>query len=259
MKKSEIQKIFNDIKEYAYKAGWHIKSRFQSGESVVLEKRKHDIKLDVDRDVEELLINMIRQKYPNHGFVCEESGVTNNGKNNEPIWIIDPLDGTVNFSCGIPHFCTSIALKEKDKIVAAATYDPILDEMFSAARGIGAFLNEKEIPKREVTKLEDAIIAGGFFKTGAIENSKHILINLFSKIKKIRFFGSAALDLSYLSLGRFNGFIQKGLNEWDIAAGGLIVELAGKSIKTIEENRRLTVIAADRPIFNDLLKILEIK
>lgn len=256
MKRPELQDIFSDIKEIAYKAGWHIKSRYQSGDSTVIEKHRHDVKLDVDRDVEELILNMIKQKYPDHGFICEEGGIKNNDSATYT-WIIDPLDGTVNFSWGIPHFCTSIALKDKDKTLAAVIYDPILDEMFSAARGMGVFLNNRKIPKREVTKLEDAIIAGGFFKKGAIENSKHILINLFSRIKKIRFFGSAALDLSYLSLGRFNGFVQKGLNEWDIAAAALIVELAGKSIKIIEEHGGLTVIAADKPIFKALLEILE--
>ena len=235
-------------------AGSYLLKRFKDADANITMSYKHDIKLDVDVKTEDLIKSAILKKYPDHGFICEESGSSGIEKNN--IWIIDPLDGTVNFVKGIPHFCTSIAFKSDDKYQVGVVYDPIRDEMFSASRNMGSFLNGKPLKRVEINSLDDAVVSGGFFKAKSLEMGGRIFENLSPHIKKVRFFGSAALDLCYLAAGRFNAYIQYSVNEWDIAAAYLIAEMNNVKLDIKTHGDQYNVVASDPNIFDELISFI---
>jgi myo-inositol-1(or 4)-monophosphatase len=234
----------------ARRAGSYLKKRFHDDDREITGNYRHDVKLDVDRQTEELLISLISRKYPDHGFICEEIGRDLEKADNN--WVIDPLDGSVNFSRNIPHFCTSIAFKQGERYLVGAVYDPMRDELFTAVRGHGAFLNGKPMKRRGVSSLEEAIVSGGFFKIESLEEGGRIFERIAHMVKKVRFFGSATLDLCYLACGRVNGYIQHAVNEWDIAAASLIAEEQGIPVEIVETGGKLNVFAADRTIYDAL-------
>jgi myo-inositol-1(or 4)-monophosphatase len=228
--------------------------RFRGNDIEVTTNLKHDVKLNVDRETEDLIINIIKKRYSSHGFICEERG--SELEKPDLNWVIDPLDGTVNFMKGIPHFCTSIAFKEKDRYLAGVVFDPVRNETFSALVGKGAFLNGKPISRKSISRLDEAVVSGGFFKVDAMEEGRREFERISQRVKKIRFFGSAALDLCYLACGRVNGYIQHSVNEWDIAAASLIAESNGIELKIEKTGNGLNVYAADSTIFNALNECL---
>jgi myo-inositol-1(or 4)-monophosphatase len=244
------QKIYRLALKTAKRAGHYLKKRFHDEDHEVTTNYRHDVKLDVDRQTEELIITMIRRRFPDHGFVCEERG--RELERQDDNWVIDPLDGSVNFSRGIPHFCTSIAFKRGGVYLVAAVYDPMRDELFSALRGGGAFFNGRPMARRGISSLEEAVVSGGFFKIESLDEGGRIFQRIAPKVKKIRFFGSATLDLCYLACGRVNGYIQHAVNEWDIAAASLCAAEQNIEMEIVEKNGRLNVFAADRTIYEAL-------
>ncbi len=254
VKMTDIHRLLKTALKAAKKAGKYIKSRYQKGDAEITANHKHDVKLDVDVKTEEIIKEVILKRFPDHALLCEESGETTG--NEENLWIIDPLDGTVNFVNGIPHFCTSIAFKHKDKYQIGVVFDPIRNEIFYGARNIGVFVNDIPIKRKGVKSLSEAIVSGGFFKKRSINIGSNIFQNLAPNIKKIRFFGSAALDLCYLAAGRFNVYLQYHLHEWDIAAGLLLAELSGLKIATYKNKDIYNVVASDPEIFDDLHNFL---
>ncbi len=249
-----LQNLYNLSLECARKAGSFLLHRFQSGNIEVKSNLRHDVKLDVDIEAEELIIETIKGRYPDHGFICEESGRRLEKTSHN--WVIDPLDGTLNFSRGIPHFCTSIAFKNGNSYLVGAVFDPVRDEMFSAIQDRGSFFNGRPIDRPGIDRLAEAVVAGGFFKTESLEEGTRVFKKLARNVKKVRFFGSAALDLCYLACGRMNGYIQHGVNEWDIAAAMLIAGNAGIRVEIVEAGDRLNVIAADNNIFEELMRCI---
>lgn len=189
-------------------------------------KGKNDFVTEVDRQAEHIIIETIKNAYPDHAFLAEESGKTGES---EYIWIIDPLDGTTNFLHGIPHFAISIALEYRGRLDQAVIYDPVKHELFSASKGKGAQLNNKKIRVSPQKTLEGALLATGFPFREEQEVEKFInsFKALFPKIAGIRRPGVASLDLAYVAAGRFDGFWEYSLKPWDIAAGALIVQEAG--------------------------------
>ncbi|MGQ9616467.1 MAG: inositol monophosphatase family protein [Spirochaetota bacterium] len=253
---SSVQKLYELSIESARKAGMFLLERFRNGSITVISDLRHDVKLDVDVEAENMIIKMIGEKYPDHGFICEESGrVLQKASRN---WIIDPLDGTLNYSRGIPHFCTSIAFKNEKNYLVGCVYDPVRDEMFSAIQGEGSCLNQTPIKRRPIMRLEEAVVAGGFFKAESFKEGTRIFERLATRVKKVRFFGSAALDLCYLACGRMNGYIQYGVNEWDIAAAMLIAGNTGIRFDVVERNEKLNIIAAEDFIFEDLKRCIKL-
>ena len=248
-----IKKVYQVSLKSAKKAGKYLRKRFLNKDSKVNAKSKHDIKLDVDIETEHIIKSTIKKDFPEHGFICEESGQESLSNHN---WIIDPLDGTVNFAKGIPHFCTSIAFKEGDTYLVGVVYDPIRDEIFSGIRGVGATLNSMPIQRENINALEEAVVAGGFFKTSSLADGIRTFAKVANEVKKIRFFGSAALDLCYLACGRINVYIQQSVNEWDIAAALLIAELSGVRVEILSAGNKLNVFGADRNIFETLKSIV---
>ena len=234
----------------AQNASQHIMTRFSEGSSKIAEDYGHDVKLEVDVETEELIKRTIKAAFGSHGFICEESGTEN--PDSEYTWVVDPLDGTVNFSRGIPHFCTSIALKKGGEYLLGVVRDPVREETFSAMTGVGSFLNGTPIKKRGIDRLGQAIVGGGFFHEGAIEKGIEIFSLLVPRVKKLRFFGAAAIDLCYLAADRINGYMNFSTNEWDIAAASLIASLAGARVEIREKAGKVDIIAADPKIFDEI-------
>lgn len=181
----------------------------------------------IDKQTEEIIINKIRAKYPDHDFLAEESGSHN--KQSEYRWVIDPLDGTLNFTHGVPLFSVSIAVEVKGEIVAGVVYEPNLQELFTAEKGKGAFLNKKPVKVSRVDTLIESMMVTGFPYTirDNPENAVQHFVNLLMKAQGIRRLGSAAVDLCYVACGRFEGFWEVSLSPWDMAAGVLMVQEAG--------------------------------
>ena len=248
-----IQKIFKVSVRAAQRAGRYLMKRFERGDSKVHFQSMHDVKLDVDVEAERIIISTIKEEFPDHGFLCEESGQKNMS---ESYWIIDPLDGTVNFSKGIPHFCTSIAFRSKERTLVGVVFDPVRDELFAALHGGTATLNRRPIKRENISTLQEAVIVGGFFKAQSLEHGKRVFENISRNVQKIRFFGSAALDLCYLACGRVNGYIQYSVHDWDIAAASFIAELSGVRLEVEVSGDVFNVIGADRAIFSTLKALI---
>lgn len=189
-------------------------------------KGRNDYVSDVDRLAEQEIINVIKRAYPDHAIMAEESGISGN---NDTIWIIDPLDGTTNFLHGFPHYCVSIAIKVRGRIEHAVIFDPLRDELFTASRGEGAKLNDRRLRIAKRRDLNGALLATGFpFKYPQHHETYMASFKaLFSHVADIRRAGSAALDLAYVAAGRVDGYWEIGLQDWDLAAGLLLVEEAG--------------------------------
>ena len=192
------------------------------------QKGSNDFVTSVDREAEQAIIYTITKAYPDHGYICEESG---NGGNadSEYQWIIDPLDGTANYVKGIAHFCVSIALKVNGKTEQAVVFDPVRDELFTATKGAGCQFNTYRSRVTKAKDLKGTIIGTGFpFK---VKHYKEAYLNIFSEVfdeaADLRRAGSAALDLAYVATGRLDGFFEIGLKPWDTAAGELLVKEAG--------------------------------
>lgn len=186
----------------------------------------HDIKLDLDVRSQELITRMLLERFPDHALYGEE-GIAGN-QASEFQWIVDPIDGTVNFFYGIPHFCISIALRRGDEIQLGVIYDPMRDELWQVVRGGQPTLNGVPIRVSPRTKLSDAVLSVGFSKTITTINSGLPLLEKYVKrARKCRLMGSAALDLAYVACGRLDAYIEQAVSLWDVAAGKLLVESAG--------------------------------
>ena len=207
-----------------------------------------DFVSSADTKAEKIIIEELRKSRKNYSILSEENGSQiNKDKNN--VWIIDPIDGTTNFLHGFPHFAISIALKSKNEIVSGLIYDPIKDEMFYGEKNNGAYFNNQRIRVSKKKKLENCL-----FATGRIDSEK----NKTNKNITIRRSGSAALDMAYVAAGRFDGYFQKNLNIWDIAAGIIIVKEAGGMINEInlDQKNKIKVLASSNEINEKLVKNL---
>ncbi len=199
----------------------------------VSKKSPSDFVTNSDLKVEKILIEELEKARPNFSFISEEKGIKKN-KDSNNTWIIDPIDGTINFLHGIPHFAISIALKSDNEIVSGLIYDPIKDEMFYAEKNNGAFLNNQRIRVSNKNNLDDCLFAVG----GKMMNEPD-----FTNRKS----GSAALDLAYVAAGRYDGYFQKNLNLWDIAAGIVLVQEAGGIFKdlNLDNIKNINVITSN--------------
>ncbi|HKQ39433.1 MAG TPA: inositol monophosphatase family protein [Verrucomicrobiae bacterium] len=185
---------------------------------------QHDIKLELDVRCQKTIERVLRKEYPKVPILGEE-GLTGNIK--EPTrWVVDPIDGTVNFAHGIPHSCVSIALQQNEQSVVAVVYDPFTDELFTAIRGQRAKLNGRPISVSKRAKLEQAIVFVGFAKN-LFTMMLPTMTTLTERARKIRIMGSAALAAVYVAAGRADIYLEYGVRLWDVAAGGLIIECAG--------------------------------
>ncbi len=192
-----------------------------------------DLVTEIDRQSEEFLLQRVRADFPNHHALAEESGGIQGDR--EHIWYIDPLDGTVNYAHHIPVFCVSIAYASAGAMRLGVVYDPLRDEMFSAERGKGAYLNQRRLQASQVSELQKSLLVTGFpYDAWNTEQDNFGNFVRFSKLTQgVRRLGSAALDLCYVGAGRFDGFWELALRSWDVAAGGLICEEAGAYVTNV--------------------------
>ena len=227
---SNLHPMLNVAIKAARAAGAIINRAALDVESVrISQKQVNDFVTEVDHASEQAIIETLLTAYPGHGIWAEESGKTHGAKDSEFVWIIDPLDGTTNFIHGFPVYCISIALAVRGKVEQAVIYDPSRNDLFTATKGRGAFLNERRIRVSKRTQLKECLISTGFpFRPG--DNFKNYLAmmgDVMQRTAALRRPGAAALDLAYVAAGFADGFFETGLSPWDVAAGSLLVTEAG--------------------------------
>lgn len=190
---------------------------------------KHDIKLQIDVETQQLITDQLLNQFPNHALYGEEGIVGD--QSSEHQWVVDPLDGTVNYFYRIPHFCVSIALRFKGEIIVGVIYDPVRNEMWSVQKGEKPTLNGQEFRVSDRADLAEAVVSVGLSKTGVtIESGLPLLQQMVHRARKCRLMGSAALDMAYVACGRFDAYIEQGVSLWDVAAGWILIETAGGTV-----------------------------
>ena len=223
-----------------------------------------DFVSSADKRTEKILIDELQKAHPEFGIITEEAGVINKS-NIKNRWIIDPIDGTMNFLNGIPQFAISIAYEEDSEIKCGVIFNPIMNEMFCAEKGNGAYLNNSRIRVSNKKRIKDALLVTGGPK-GASKIKEKIFseyINISNNVSNVRKFGSAALDMAYVACGRFDGYWQRELNYWDIAAGLIIVKEAGGFIDFFEEDvsspLKKNILASNSNIHNEIRDLISKK
>ncbi len=222
----------SELEHLARQAGEIIRAGYNKDHQVSY-KGVIDLVTEVDHASEKFLLGEINKRWPGSYILSEESGITPG--NAEQSWYVDPLDGTVNYAHRIPFFSVSIGYAYKGRMQLGVVYDPMRDEMFSAERGKGAFLNGQPIHVSDTTELQKSLLVTGFpYDAWDTEHDNFANFVRFGKLTQgVRRFGSAALDASYVAAGRFDGFWELALKPWDIAAGGLIAEEGGATVSTV--------------------------
>ena len=244
----------------AAEAGAEVLMRYYERRLNIEYKSEIDPVSQADRNAQKAVIKVIKDVFPQHGILAEEDGVNEIKK--DFCWIIDPLDGTVNFVHGVPMFCVSVGLRYKDEMISGVIYSPVIKEVFAAEKGKGAYLNGKKIKVSKIKNLVRSLAVTGFpyyiREKGArvIKNFTNIMMHT----QGMRRLGSAALDLAYVACGRFEFFWEEGLKPWDIAAGALIVEEAGGKVTDYKGAKdfifRDTLLASNNEIIHK--KVMEI-
>jgi myo-inositol-1(or 4)-monophosphatase len=222
-------KHYLDAAENAARAaGKLLRENFLRGQRVKA-VAAHDIKLEIDVRAQELVGKLLLEEFPAHSLYGEEGIAGDQSSDHQ--WIVDSLDGTVNYFYGIPHFCISIALRLHKEIVVGVIYDPIRSEMWTGQRGAVSKLNGAPVHVSDRAELAESVISIGLAKTGETINTNFPLLQqMIHRVRKCRVLGSAALDLAYVACGRFDAYIETGISLWDIAAGSLLVENAGGTV-----------------------------
>ena len=221
-------------------------------------KQARDFVTQVDDAAEQAILEVVRKAYPEHGFLAEESGAS--AGRGEYVWIIDPLDGTTNFIHGFPQYCVSIGVQHRGALAHAVIYDPGRNELFTASKGAGAFLNDRRIRVSKCARLDEALVGTGFpFKElTRLERYTKQLTNLMQGAAGVRRAGAAALDFAYVACGRLDAFWEMGLSPWDMAAGALLVQEAGGLVADLAGEQSYLqsgdVCAATPKIFPALLE-----
>jgi myo-inositol-1(or 4)-monophosphatase len=253
--------ILNIAVRAARKAGSIInRAALDGGPLDVRSKRANDFVTRVDEAAEAAVIETVRKAYPEHGFLAEESGES--APDAETVWIIDPLDGTANFIHGFPQYCVSIGVRHRGALAHGVVYDPVKNELFTASKGRGAFLNDRRVRVSKCQKLDDALVGTGFpFKElGRLDLYMRQLRAFMGKTSGVRRAGAAALDLAYVACGRLDAFWELGLAPWDMAAGALLIQEAGGLVGDIagEQDFMKTgdICAATPKLFPPVLEIL---
>ena len=195
----------------------------------ISQKQVNDFVTEVDHASEQTIIETLLTAYPGHGIQAEESGRTHGAQDSEFVWIIDPLDGTTNFIHGLPVYCISIALAVRGKVEQAVIYDPSRNDLFTATKGRGAYLNDRRLRVSKRIRLADCLISTGFpFRSeDDVDSYLRMLGDVMRRCAGVRRPGAAALDLAYVAAGFTDGFFEAGLQPWDVAAGSLLVTEAG--------------------------------
>ena len=255
--------VLNVAVEAAHAAAKIMRRQMQHVEAIPVERKaRHDYVSEVDRACEAEIVREIKRFYPDHAFLCEEGGAT--GDSNL-LWIIDPLDGTSNYLHGLPHFAVSIAQQVDGRTEHAVVYDPIRDELFTASRGSGAYMNNKRMRVSARNGLDGAILATAFpFRSrDKLQAYARVFQSVFAKVEDFRRAGTASLDLAWVAAGRMDGYFEVGLKAWDVAAGALLVREAGGVVLDFDGNDAVeeaeTIIAAPYKVMTPLRQLISSK
>jgi myo-inositol-1(or 4)-monophosphatase len=252
--------ILNVMVQAAMKAGRSLSRDFGEVQNLqVSMKGPADYVSQADRKAEDILFTELSKARPGYAFLMEERGLIE-GDDGQHRWIVDPLDGTTNFLHGIPLFAISIALERQGQIVAGVVYNPAMDELYTAERGGGAFMNDRRLRVAGRTKLIDTVIGCGVPHLGRGQHGNFLieLRNVMAEVSGVRRLGSASLDLAYVAAGRMDGFWETGLSAWDVAAGILLIREAGGFISDFAGGQNMldggSIVAGNETIQRTLLK-----
>ena len=255
--------LINIMVNAAIRAGRSLIRSFSEIEKLQVSlKGPADYVSEADRRSESIIFEDLKKARPHYGFLLEEGGVVE-GSDNSNKWIVDPLDGTTNFLHGIPHFCISIGLERDRDIYAGVIYDPINDQMFWAEQGKGAFLNDRRIRVSNRTNPTDCLFATGMPFSGRAGHEEFLkqIENVMAVSSGVRRSGSAALDMAYVAAGRYDGFWEKGIKPWDIAAGIVLIREAGGLITDFQGQKNMLekgeVITANIELHRPFKKLID--
>lgn len=234
----------------------HMKYFRKAGLEQTTKLNDSDVVTVADKESEAFIINYIREKYPSYGIISEESGRSHDERKWR--WVVDPLDGTTNFSAGLPPFCVSIALEHKCEAVLGVVFAPYLRECFYAVKGSGSWLNGMRISCSDKAELSKAVVATGmpYDRNDNQDNNLAEIARMAFKVRGIRRMGSAALDLCYTAAGFLDGYWELNLHRWDIAAGQLIAAEAGVVIESIRADRRHSLLASNPSLLPAMREVL---
>ena len=238
-------------------AGAHARTQ-EARRQATLQRTEHDVKLVLDHECQAVAQTVIHGAFPDHHFMGEEGGAAGDGS--RPQWIVDPIDGTVNFTHGLPYWCSSVAVQMDGRTVAGAVYAPVLDRCYTASLACPASCNGRPIQVSSTADLAHALLLTGMERNfDQYPESTRVITAIVEKVQKIRLLGAAALDLCVVADGEADGFFESGLNLWDIAAGAFILERAGGHTEIIARlsNQRLRFMAANDHLFSPLRELMQ--
>lgn len=252
--------MINDLIEISKQAGKLIKEGF--GKNLEINYKTNEINLvtQIDKASEKLIIDFIKNKFPSHSILAEEGGGVKN--DSEYLWVVDPLDGTTNFTHGLPIFAVSIGVQKNNKTIAGVVFDVMRNVIYSAELGSGAFANSNKLKVTDTEKLNHSLLVSGF-PYNIAENPDHAFerfVALTKKSRGVRRLGSAAIDFCYLASGVFDGFWEVNLHPWDICAGKLIVEEAGGLVTDFEGKQidiySKKILCTNNKIHNQIMSVM---
>lgn len=256
--------VLNIAVKAARRAGSVInRASFDLDKLTIEQKAQNDFVSEVDRIAEQAIIQVLKEAYPQHSILAEESGLTESKSQSDHQWIIDPLDGTTNFLHGFPQYCVSIALAVKGVVQHGVIFDPVRNDLFTTSKGAGAFLNDRRIRVSRTLALKDALLGTGFPYKEFAQFDRYLAMfkDLTQKSAGIRRPGAAALDLAYVACGRYDGFWEMGLNPWDVAAGGLLVQEAGGLVADFKGEANWlndgTIVCGTPKVFAPMLAVVQ--
>lgn len=253
----ELQSLLNAALTMAETAGdIHMQYFRKSNLEQTTKLNDSDVVTIADKESESAIIDFIRQHYPLHGIISEESG--RDHEDREWRWVIDPLDGTTNFSSGLPAFCVSIALEHNKEAIIGVVYAPYLKEYFYAVKGAGAWFNGDRIRCSDKKELSKAVVATGmpYDRNENADNNLAEISRMVFRVRGVRRMGSAAIDLCYTAAGFFDAYWELNLNRWDVAAGQLIASEAGAVTESIRTNRNHSILASNPNLHSAIRQIL---
>ena len=263
MNSPNLHPMINVAVKAARAAGAIINRAALDVESVrVSQKQVNDFVTEVDQASEQMIIETLLGAYPGHGIWAEESGREHGAQDSEYVWIIDPLDGTTNFIHGLPIYCVSIALAVRGKVEQAVIYDPSRNDLFTATKGRGAYMNNRRIRVAKRNRLQECLISTGFpYRPGDdLPSYLRMLGDIMQRTAGVRRPGAAALDLAYVAAGFTDGFFEKGLQPWDVAAGSLLVTEAGGLVGNLSGDsdfmEQRECLAANPRVYSQMVNIL---
>lgn len=250
----DLNEAMQKVQGWVREAGRLQMERFgKRGLAVDTKSSRADLVTEMDRLSEDLLLGGIRRDFPGHEIMSEEYGASHTGS--EYLWVVDPLDGTTNYLQGIPVFAVSVALRFREDTVLGAVYLPVVDEMYEAVKGKGAFLNGRKIEISDKEDLRECVLATGFpyDKDRVKENNADYFVHLVPRVRGLRRMGAAAMDLAYVAAGKFDGFWELALQPWDVEAGALLVREAGGVVTLLPEKRGVSLVAGNPVIAGKIL------